>query len=475
MKSQTLVKKIVFSLVMFFTLLSFTLSSCGQAGEGDLTTVDGVYDGMIVTNTGLFSLLNGWQLVLSEAETKICKLSSINNGGFSFTSVDKSKNSTILVLTPESKLHAVLSIPNTKEPTKVYQYFKSEEQTLPPLILKYPVLNFIKNTSKDNPSLKIASYFATSSQGDGIPDGLRASTQISTISNEDAVLSAYSQIGSTLIDTDLDGLPNIEDFDILGDGVPDLFTTDTDHDGIIDIFDIDANADLIQDDLQPKANKYYFHEIVEYISVQQRYLSSSKSYSIKMSLKLQENVPLHKVTEVSIVSNTDLFAGTTDRYLNSWDYTLTNEGLEDDEMPNDLVFAKIIPTAIHPNNGEIIFFKVVVDNQEYYFPYIFSKLEFNPITPIYNTQKRIITLSNFTPFGSKNGAENFIWSVWVYNTSGTTVFSSEILKGRESLSYKIPDSVSLDPGYKIKIFAQSYDQVAGTPAVMIESEELVIN
>ena len=461
-------------LVLSLLLTVSILISCGQPGEGTSVTSDGTYNGMVVTNTGLFSLLNGWQLVLSEAETRICKLSTVNNGSYVFNSVDKTKNSTILVLTPEAKLHAVLAIPSTEETSKVFQYFRSEEETLPPLILKYPVLNFIKNTRIDNPELKVADYYATSSQGDGIPDGLRPNTQISTISNEDAIISAYSNVKGNLIDTDLDGLPNIEDFDILGNGIPDLFTTDTDQDGIIDIFDMDANADLIQDDLQPKTNKYYFRDIVEYISVQQRYKSSTDTFSIKMAAKLQDNIPLSKVEEVSIVSPTDLFAGTTDRFLNSWDYTLSNDGTEDDEMADDSVFAKVINTAIHPADGEIIFFKVVLNSREYYFPYIFSNLEFNPITPIFNKDNRTVTLDNFTPFGSKHGADNFIWSVWVYNLNDVSVFSSEVLKGRENLSYTLPSTLQLNTGYKIKIFAQSYDQVAGTPAVMIESNSVVI-
>ena len=469
-----LTKLKVLNLLLVLLLIGLT-ASCGQPGDGDEYSSDGIYSGMVVTNTGLFSLLNGWQLVLSEAETRICKLASINNGAYEFTSVDKTKNSTILLLTPEAKLHAVLAIPSTEETSKVFQYFRSEEEVLPPLILKYPVLNFVKNKRMDNPEIRVADYYATSSQGDGIPDGLRPNTKISTQSNEDAIISAYSDVTGNLLDTDLDGLPNIEDFDILGNGVPDLFSTDIDMDGVIDIFDVDANADLIQDDLQPKTNKYYFNNIVEYISVQQRYKSSTDTFSIKMTAKIKDNISVNKVSEVSIVSSTGLFTGTTDRYLKSWDYTLSNDGTEDDGMADDSIFAKIIPTAIHPSDGEIIFFKVVYDSHEYFFPYIFSELEFNPITPIYNTENRTITLDNFTPFGSKHGAENFIWSVWVYNTDDISVFSSSVMKGREELTYTIPSSLQLNPGYKIKIFAQSYDQVVGTPAVMIESNDVIIN
>ncbi len=447
--------------------------------------------GSISSQTGEQSDLSGWIVLLVEKGSQITRTSEISRAGlFSFPRTFMKKAYTIALLSPPYTLQAVLSYPSSST-TLVRQYFTLQSPTIPHLVHKGAIITF-----QTLDGIKFEKDLAIDSNSDGIPDGyslLGASlddfelTQMEEQELDNEYLDGKKLDLAALVDTDLDGIANVDDGDIDGDGLANVFDPDDDGDGILDIFDDDANGDLIADAVQGR-NDLYFSRDMKWISVQYVLQSpaatggKSSRYMV-FSAQRSRNAQIPTPTGLQIRGATSLLTGATTEVINgsgavvsqTWDRTLLDDGLSGDAASGDLLFSRkvLLDGEKSPNQNQILFFELsYVSGDTSWaqdFPYTFPNLSLSTINASYATSSRVVTMTG-NPFGE---FQTFTWtsSIYLIDADGksTKVYTSSPVKGTERTAV-IPNNI-LEAGktYKLKVISQTLDRIPGYPSYSVES------
>jgi hypothetical protein len=486
-KCKVKLKTYIMTLLPIFGLL--LISNCGGAGSkssgGGGGSVSQVV-GNILSQTGRESGYDGWMMVLVEKETGESRVGEIDaKGSYFFTNVKKGKTYTMLLLSQDFKINAVLSMVSGTYEGKVHQYFKIKGSSIPTIVHKGQNFEF-----SDISQVDLQNDISSDGDADGIPDGLETETAdqigVPSTGSSDSIPRGPSFSLAKAIDTDTDGIVNTEDPDIDGDGLPNWFDDDDDDtNDTYDVFDIDANADGVLD-VSQKLGDHYFGDDVEYIAVQRFTQPSGGStrnflkFTVKTSqglnpVEIRVRGEVNLLNESQLVTENemgDLVAG------DLWDFTLKDDGLNQDGTAKDGIYSRKVElqTGKVPKKKQVVFLQLGFGSADapWYreFPYTFPTFSVDEVTFTYDSSSRVVTRDG-TPFGSNAAGEDiedYLWSVSVYNSEGTIVHSSAPIKG-VSNEYTIPsDTFESGESYTAKVFAQSLDRVSGYPAFVVESE-----
>jgi hypothetical protein len=193
-------------LMLKLILLATLTHSCGGTGSNKKTpSVPSSLTGTIRSLSGSQSQMAGWNLVLVEKQSGICRVSKIGNvGNYNFSGVFSDRSYSLVLLDPSYRISSVIAR-SIRGQDKLQQFFKVTGPSLPALVQSGPIVLFsdLAKVTWDND-------LASDSDQDGIPDGIDLS----------------------LTDTDNDGLSNSDDADLDGDGLVNWFDKDDDGDGI---------------------------------------------------------------------------------------------------------------------------------------------------------------------------------------------------------------------------------------------------
>ncbi len=434
---------------------------CGKSGKGGDTTeairvpTSETINGSIVSQTGGQREMAGWVVVLSEKDTGVSRVAEVDQvGSFSLKGVDTTKYHTIVLLSPDYKLAAVLSMPSSASPAGVRQFFKLKSKALPRLIHKGPIVEFFATYP-----LEVAPDFAVDTDGDGIPNGMDA--------------SANGLLLAPPVDTDRDGIPNDKDFDIDGDGIPNIFDTDADGDGTLNVFDRDANGDAISDAAQ-KNGIQYFADGAEFIAVQlitEPQTSGPDRVLLIVSTRVRDGV---NPTSVRVRGSQALLNAATVEDVDAESDAVTSQPFDGtlvDGTAGDGVYTREIILAAdkYPKSNQVLFVQLAFgeDSAVWFkeYAYTFPNITLGSVSVAYDSNVQTLSIQG-TPFGS---IEDYVWSANVFNADGIKVHSTPVTPGNITMQQLPDDLLESGQSYETVIYAQSIAPVPGYPAYIIKS------
>jgi hypothetical protein len=448
--------------------LSLILAACsggGSSGEGDSATpqtesvpkIETTFTGSIKSVSGSQSEMKDWVVVLIDASSSVSSVGVVNAAGnFTLPYVIANGRYTLALLDPEFRLQAVLTATGAT-PNTLRQVFTLSGTQLPILVHNGPVINFTNTVGVSFDATSVADV-----NGDLIPTG-----------QETALLDPTAE------DRDGDGLANTADPDIDGDGLLNVLDTDDDGDGILDVFDDDANGDTVPDVNQATGDQY-FSVLMSYMSVQvvqDTKVDGSFETSLLFTAKIApDGVP----SAIRVHGPAKLFEGATsvrvspdtgDPIVAPWDFTLLDDGLNEDGAAADGTYARRVKlgSGVLPRGKQTIFLAYVDSSKNAErvreLPFIFPSVVSGAVTGSYAPSTRTVTLGG-APFG---GETRFKWWVDIFDSTGKKVFSSAPVLGTAA-SYVIPDSI-LQSGvtYTAKIVATSPDRIPSYPGWIVRS------
>ncbi len=461
------------------TFLTMILTSCGGAGDtesvpcalcGDLNDLRG----SIASKSGSQAQMQGWVVASFERETGIARVGEVDNAGlYTLSKVKTNLSQTIALFTPDYILQSVISIPGPA-PGAIKQFVKFGRPVIPKLINNGPIVTF-----QDFNGLTIMKDLAADADNDGVPDG---SASVGGGSLD------LNLVQSSVIDQDLDSVPNELDPDIDGDGIIDFLDPDDNGNGVLDVFDGDANGDLFND-TSPGENDtdLYFNEGADWIAVQfelkPKEDGTGNETTLKFTTKVNDNfVPLAvQIRGAPSLLNTSTYIAYDadgNPQIQAWNRQLMDDGISEDSNSGDRIFAKkiVLPEAKLPRAHETIFFQLAFGTQAapsyLEFPYVFPNVKPAAITAAYDkTTKRVMLLGN--PFGE---IQDYVWQIYVWNTTtSASVWNSRAIPGGTK-QFTIEDNF-LDPAatYQFSVIAQSLDKIPSYPSYAIHSKKYDLN
>lgn len=425
---------------------------------------DGIFfpkvSGLAASQTGEEGTLNGWFAVLIESATAIARVSSIDKTGvFRFDHITTSGPFTLVILSPEMKISSLAFGPGTAA-KKVRTLFTIENAKLPKLIVKGLGSQFAATDG-----IRFQGPDVDDKDEDGVPDGMKAL----------ALLESGGVVAGNLVeetDTDGDGVVNSSDSDIDGDGMPNVVDGDDDGDGILDGLDSDANGDGVEDSKQT-AGDAYFPSGLTYFSALYTVIAESatvNSATLVLKGKLREGVAPQTVT----IRGPDAYFKQSKVGADAWDGGLLDDGKSSDGDVGDGVYGRALVLAdtsvVKPQ--QIIFLQLgygVGDDKWYEeFPFMFPSLSLQSVGVKYDRSTRTVSLDG-TPFGTEKG---YTWSVTVYNSAGSAVYTSDALKGTAT-DYVIPVTIlEANKSYKADVTGQLLDRIPGNPCCASRSPKI---
>ena len=490
------------------------LLGCGQTasdeasengGVGSLANVSGSIRGL----SGNASEMAGWVVVFSERDSGISRVAEVGPiGTYAINGLAIDKAQTLLLLDLNYRISSVIAAPS-ENATQLKQYFKVSSPLMPMLVQKGPTVVFA-----DPKGIAFEKDTCLDANNDGIPDGLSSAPFVTKLVNQgnntrklasadredygDASYSmqqdaaeyeqssngsdAYFMATKLAIDTDNDGIKNGEgDPDIDGDGLMNHFDSDINGNGILNIFDPDANGDGVIDTTQNNSELNY-NSGLEYgfVQVVQQVKSSSLATQLVFTAKVR---PEMTDATISVRGPSSLFDGAQSQAINPetgsvsaavWDRTLQDDGLNQDGVAKDQIYARSVVLADGKSlkSNQVVFIDITKKIGQVpvsmSFPYTFPALTTAPIGASYNSNSRIFTRTG-TPYV---GNTEYRWSVHVFNASGNKVFSSEPILGTVS-TYTLPSNL-LESGVKhtAVIYAEALDRVSTYASWVIKSESI---
>lgn len=440
-------------LILKLIILATLTHSCGGSGSSKKAPVlPSNLTGTIRSLSGSQSQMSGWNLVLVEKSSGICRVSSIGNiGDYSFSGVYSDRSYTLVLLEPSYRISSVISR-NVEDQDKVQQFFKITGNTLPSLVQSGPVIVF-----SDLEKVSWDSDQANDSDQDGIPNGIDLS----------------------LTDTDSDGLSNDKDADLDGDGLVNWFDKDDDGDSIPDTFDADADGDGVSDSAQ-SLGQTFFSEGLNYVAVQVvQDVNEDGGLDTSMLLTAQATSQTNP-SSVTIKGSADFLDSSNALVTNasngntstiSWDKSLADDGLNNDGAANDLLFARYVSLAsgVVPKADQVIFFQIPSSSEEgaykLEYPFTFPSVTSGVVSGSYDPDTRTFTKSG-TPFENES---YYSWSVDIFGPSGSKVYSSPSIEGSES-SFVLPSGILDDSvSYTAQFLAASKGGVLSYPYWLVRS------
>lgn len=449
--------------------LFILLAACGGGGKGDgdgsgtnapavkAAGVDIAVTGSIKSVSGSQSEMKDWVIAMINYDNSVSSVAVVNAAGnFTLNHVLNSERYTLVLLDPQYKLAAVLSMVGDK-PKTIKQVFHFTGAQLPLLVHNGPIINFtnLSGISFDEP-------VAADADGDGIPDG-------SEVALADAI-----------VDKDLDGIANAVDPDIDGDGLLNVIDLDDDGDSIADAFDTDSNGDSVLDTTQSNAD-LYFNSLLEYGAVQV-VQDTQADGSFQTSLIFTNKIRSAKPTSLKIRGSSVLFENSTairidavtgETISSAFDFNLLDDGLNEDGAAGDGTYVRRVKLAAGklPKAQQMIFFQfndeVGTDKTARIreLPFMIPDVVSGAISGGYNSAIRTVTLTG-TPFAS---VQTFKWTVDIYNSAGEKVFVSASVDGTAT-TYVVPANV-LEAGltYTAKIVATTPERLPSYPAWIVRS------
>ncbi|MGE0174518.1 MAG: hypothetical protein AB7T49_17110 [Oligoflexales bacterium] len=448
----------------FFFAVALSVGACSKPSDdsgGGAARSTREIQGSVKSASGSQIEMASWALAFVERDSGIAKVVDIDLGGnYSLDGVAINRPLTILLLDPQYRFQAGLSLPGETSGL-VRQFFTSTSTILPALVHNGPTISFA-----DTAGITVEDDVAADEDADGIPDGLESSTLGFRLAEEE-----------TGIDTDGDGLYNTKDIDIDGDGLINIVDHDDDSDDEIDIFDEDANGDEIADLLQTNSELYY-NEFAEYFSVQVNQesgdggvLTTTLSFASKISgskdpLSVSVKGPSWLFEDSQSVTVDPSTGDTTD---DTWDFALLDDGLSEDGSAGDKVYARKVKLGadLTPKTSQMVFLQLEnADGTLVEFPFTFPKITTGAVTAAYAAATRVLTLSG-TPFV---GVSSYLWTAHVFDSAGIKVFSTEPILG-ETKTYTLPSAIFEDgETYTATIVATSLSRIPGVPSWMIRSQ-----
>ena len=436
-------------LILFATLTH----SCGGTGSNKKTpSLPSNLTGTIRSLSGSQSQMAGWNLVLVEKQSGICRVSKIGNvGNYNFSGVFSDRSYSLVLLDPSYRISSVIAR-SIRGQDKLQQFFKVTGPSLPALVQSGPIVLFsdLAKVTWDND-------LASDSDQDGIPDGIDLS----------------------LTDTDNDGLSNSDDADLDGDGLVNWFDKDDDGDGIVDTFDADADGDGVTDSAQ-SLGQTFFNQGLDYVAVQVvQDVNDEGGLDTAMLLTAQATSAANPAS-VTIKGADDLLNNSNAVLTNAangntstapWDKSLADDGLNNDGAASDLLFARYVSLAsgVVPKGDQVIFFQIpsssASDAYKLEYPFTFPLITSGVISGTYDADSRTFTKSG-TPFESES---YYSWSVDIFGPSGNKIYSSPSIEGNES-SFVMPSGILDDSvSYTAKFLAASKGGVLSYPYWLVRS------
>ncbi|SMF29517.1 hypothetical protein [Pseudobacteriovorax antillogorgiicola] len=446
-------------LIVYLITIAVCILSCrsGSSGGGSTGTSTGVtVSGVVKSSSGSQSEMVSWVIVFVERDSGLSQFGVLGSlGNYEIENVRLSQPQTIVLLDPQYRLSAVLTSPGTTTGT-IFQYFTSNLVTIPSLVHQGPVIKF-----SDTSSIAWTANTAGDSDSDLIPDGLDA-------------------ISLGLADTDADGIDNSTDFDLDGDGIINWYDDDDDGDETIDVYDTDANGDDIAD-LSQSIGELYFSQDLEFVAVQVIQEVQSDS-SLASSLILSAKASSTGSIDTIAIAGPDILLEdatanvTTDDQTSTtaWDRTLLDDGLSEDGNSDDLLYARSVNlgSGKSPKANQLIFFTVTDTSAvAWSYPYSFPSLTSGVVSGSFDSTTSTVTKSG-SPFSV---AENYSWSVHVFDAQGVKIYGSESVAGTVD-TFSIPSGI-LDntQTYTAQVVASTIDRINSYPTWTVKSLNFSLN
>ncbi|MBC7532587.1 MAG: hypothetical protein H7318_13510 [Oligoflexus sp.] len=443
------------------------LAACGSGGKGDssgapapATPVVGTevsVVGSIKSVSGSQSEMKDWVIAMINFDNSVSAVGTVNAAGnFTLNNVLSSERYTLVLLDPQYKLAAVLSIVGDK-PKTIKQVFKFTGMQLPILVHNGPIINFTNLSG-----IAFEDPLAADSDSDGIPDGSEVA------------------LANAIVDKDLDGVANGIDPDIDGDGLLNVFDLDDDGDSIADAFDTDANGDGVLDTTQDLGD-LYFKTMLQYGAVQV-VQDTQTDGSFETSLLFTNKIRSAKPTSIKVRGSSVLFENSTAIRIDAstgetvsapFDFALLDDGLNEDGASGDGTYVRRVKLAAGklPKAKQMIFFQFADEigtdktARTRELPFMIPDVVSGAISGGYDTATRSVTLTG-APFAD---VKTFKWTVGIYNSAGVKIFVSASIDG-SAATYTIPANV-LEAGstYTAKIVATTPERLPSYPAWIVRS------
>lgn len=428
----------------------WSLTRCGPSGNSDDKALElAEFTGTIKSSAGRQSDMENWTVMTLERDNSIARSDVIsNNGSFTLSNVVKNRPRTLVLLSPDHLLRAILSIP-TGSPTRINQFFSGAPLPLPPLFERGPIVIFGYLDGIEPYPDNIAADL-----GNGIPNG------------------AYGDNGYGLVD---DNTANID-----LSGLPAVFNPDRNANDILDVFEIDIDGDEKPDAAEGKGPNF-FNEGMDYAAAQYELSSDAGGNLTVQMLYTAKLKPGITATDIKIHGSSTITAGATvgsGSDATAWDQTLLDDGNSDDGIAGDGIFARRVTlgsTAILKSYEVILFEPRRADGETSpatepiagsKFPVTAPPLTVSAMdTPLWDGVTRVINRVG-NPFGTVTA---YTWSVTIYDANDKPVYSSASITGSED-TIIIPDNAFDTTGtFTAKVTAKTQEQVPGYAFFVVKS------
>ncbi len=412
----------------------------------------------LIGQIGTQAQMATWLVALNEQTSGVSIVAQADNTGtLGFQKVSQEVSHSAVLLSPDYIIQAVLGVASDTS-NQLNPYFKFSSPALPRIVQKGGSLSF-----QTNEGVLFENRPCKDSNGDGIPDG--ASSFL--LSPGFGLLSS---------DLDEDGIDNELDQDVDGDCIPNAYDSDDDGDGVADLLDTDANGDGELDILQENSDQHFS------VGLKHIVMQIVKTPTTQTMKFLTQTRPNTNTTRITIRGPASLFGSSIftqgDGLTGLWDYSLADDGRNDDGIVGDGVYSRTVTlaTGMTTRANQIIFFQQQMgtgaDAFTAEFPFLIPNVQVTTPTLGFDGSSRTVTLSG-DPFGA--ALQDFTWLMSVTHSSGIKVFESAPISGT-TRTFVLPTNAVL-PGntYILRAVAQTPEKVKGYPGIIVQSADSTVN